>query len=283
MHPPATPLSTPAAIPLLLDAAAPPVPVSPSVPGTATPQHEDLCKHYTSQSRCPRGSLCLKIHTDDPAVRSEWRKERLRRAREAERALLGGPCRQIESSGSKTKSEAVVEFLIDKFKLTKESTVLDVAGGRGDLCFELSALRSIPCVSVDPRGRKLSKRQRRFLKERRRDIPEEEGPRGDLWGGHIRSLFHADFFDGDDAARIELRDRVTVLVGLHPDEATEHIVDCALERRIPFAVVPCCVFPRDGRSLSFREWCDHLQAKDDRIRRDYIDCRGKNLVLYCTF
>ena len=34
------------------------------------------------------------------------------------------------------------------------------------------------------------------------------------------------------------------LVGLHPDEATEAIVDCALANRKPFAVVPCCVFPR---------------------------------------
>ena len=34
------------------------------------------------------------------------------------------------------------------------------------------------------------------------------------------------------------------VVGLHPDEATEAIVDCALAHGKPFAVVPCCVFPR---------------------------------------
>ena len=32
-------------------------------------------------------------------------------------------------------------------------------------------------------------------------------------------------------------------VGLHPDEATDAIVDVALQLNIPFAVVPCCVFP----------------------------------------
>ena len=34
-----------------------------------------------------------------------------------------------------------------------------------------------------------------------------------------------------------------LLVGLHPDQATEAIVDAALARNLPFAVVPCCVFP----------------------------------------
>ena len=34
------------------------------------------------------------------------------------------------------------------------------------------------------------------------------------------------------------------VIGLHPDEATEAIVDCALAHNKPFAVVPCCVFPR---------------------------------------
>jgi len=34
------------------------------------------------------------------------------------------------------------------------------------------------------------------------------------------------------------------VVGLHPDEATEAIVDGALRHRRPFAVVPCCVFAK---------------------------------------
>ncbi|KAL9184967.1 hypothetical protein ACHAXT_002744 [Thalassiosira profunda] len=254
----------------------------PSASGTATmPLHEDLCKHYTSEGRCPI-PRCPRVHTDDPAVRRGWLAEKRRRAAEAERAVVGGPSRCIEDTASRAqRAGAFAAFLCETFDLTSESTVLDVAGGRGDLCFELSALRGIPCVSVDPRGRKLNRRQRRFLKERQTDVPE--GPRGDLWGGHVRTLFHADFFHSNDAAKSELRNRVTVLAGLHPDEATEHIVDCALERRIPFAVVPCCVFPRDGRSMSFQEWCDHLEAKDGMIRREYLDCRGKNLVLYCTF
>ena len=35
----------------------------------------------------------------------------------------------------------------------------------------------------------------------------------------------------------------TCIVSLHCDNAAEYIVDCAFERRLCFAIVPCCVFP----------------------------------------
>ena len=40
-------------------------------------------------------------------------------------------------------------------------------------------------------------------------------------------------------------------MGMHPDEATESIVDVALACRKPFAIVPCCVFYKSnvGREL----------------------------------
>lgn len=34
------------------------------------------------------------------------------------------------------------------------------------------------------------------------------------------------------------------VVGMHPDQATDAIVDFALACSKPFAVVPCCVFAR---------------------------------------
>ena len=46
----------------------------------------------------------------------------------------------------------------------------------------------------------------------------------------------------------------SVVVGMHPDEATEAIVDFARVRGKPFAVVPCCVFP--------------AMFPDRRVRRD---------------
>merc|ERR1719203_1874307 len=35
----------------------------------------------------------------------------------------------------------------------------------------------------------------------------------------------------------------SIIIGMHPDEATEDIVDFALKYNKSFAVVPCCVFP----------------------------------------
>jgi hypothetical protein len=34
-----------------------------------------------------------------------------------------------------------------------------------------------------------------------------------------------------------------LVMGFHPDQATDAVVDLALALRVPFAVVPCCTFP----------------------------------------
>jgi hypothetical protein len=41
----------------------------------------------------------------------------------------------------------------------------------------------------------------------------------------------------------ELWESCSMVVGMHPDEATEPIVDACLKSGKAFAVVPCCVFP----------------------------------------
>ena len=40
--------------------------------------------------------------------------------------------------------------------------------------------------------------------------------------------------------------RCDVVVGMHPDQATEPIVDFSLRHKKPFAIVPCCVFPKEN-------------------------------------
>ena len=59
-------------------------------------------------------------------------------------------------------------------------------------------------------------------------------------------------------------------MGLHPDEATDSIVDMSLKYRKPFAVVPCCVFPtkfsfrklENGEEVRLREQlCQYLVEK----------------------
>jgi hypothetical protein len=85
----------------------------------------------------------------------------------------------------------------------------------------------------------------------------------------------------------------SVVVGLHPDEATEDIVDLALEYAKPFAVVPCCVFWKtnvhrrvegaSGKEETVKTWdqfVDYLASKHPPIRRHNLPMEGRGVVLY---
>ena len=54
---------------------------------------------------------------------------------------------------------------------------------------------------------------------------------------------HRDLFDVAFAQRSAAFAEADLVTGLHPDQATDAIVDAALRAGKPFAVVPCCVFP----------------------------------------
>ena len=52
----------------------------------------------------------------------------------------------------------------------------------------------------------------------------------------------------------DLLGKVSLIAAMHPDEATEEIVDTAVQMRKPFAIVPCCVFPKLGGRMSYANW-----------------------------
>ncbi len=67
------------------------------------------------------------------------------------------------------------------------------------------------------------------------------------------------------------------------------LVNMALKLHKPFAVVPCCVFPRlfaerrtrDGKEvLQYNEFIEYLMVKDSRIQMEYLPFDGRNKVLY---
>ena len=81
----------------------------------------------------------------------------------------------------------------------------------------------------------------------------------------------------------------SVVLGMHPDQATEPIVDAAIELGKPFAVVPCCVFPelfperrtKDGDSVrTYVQFLDYLVAKHPDIKLAYLPFKGRNRVVY---
>lgn len=82
------------------------------------------------------------------------------------------------------------------------------------------------------------------------------------------------------------------IIGVHPDQVTESIVDIAIHLRIPFAVIPCCVFTKlfPERRISstgavvrtYEELVEYLKAKHHNIAQSILPFYGRNIVLYCT-
>eukprot|EP00578_Thalassiosira_sp_NH16_P025295 CAMPEP_0181091966 /NCGR_PEP_ID=MMETSP1071-20121207/8675_1 /TAXON_ID=35127 /ORGANISM="Thalassiosira sp., Strain NH16" /LENGTH=344 /DNA_ID=CAMNT_0023174131 /DNA_START=88 /DNA_END=1122 /DNA_ORIENTATION=+ len=96
----------------------------------------------------------------------------------------------------------------------------------------------------------------------------------------------------DPRSALEVFRSLDLIVGFHPDQATEATIDLALLSKIPFAVVPCCVFPSefpdriiDGKRVrNHGEFIEYLCAKHPQIKREKLPFvetdTAKNVVLY---
>ena len=82
----------------------------------------------------------------------------------------------------------------------------------------------------------------------------------------------------------------SIIIGMHPDQATEHIIDFAIANNKPFAVIPCCVyskqFPRrrmhnNKLVTTYADLVGYLMAKAPRhIRAVELGFEGKCVLLY---
>lgn len=98
----------------------------------------------------------------------------------------------------------------------------------------------------------------------------------------------ADHSVTDDGAIASIVAGASVVAGLHPDGATEPLVDWAIASGKPFAVVPCCVFWRFSDVLtelgvrSYEQFLAYLAEKlpEGQIRRDTLPFDGRNVVLW---
>ena len=254
-----------------------PADVEPSARARA-PDHDAKpapCKFWLNQGTCHKGDACRYAHDPDRAGHLDWIAERKRQRRLL--SLAEGDPHGVEGVASKAHRAAkFAEWLVATFgeeTLRRGSGVLDVAGGRGDVSFELHTARGVPCTLVEPRPRKLNRLQHKWLKKRRqRERKAEEWNRasgdgdGDGDGGsrddvpasapsRERTGTDEAFLESAGVLCAQIRAEFTpdnwhafadcsVVVGMHPDQATEAIVDFAAKFGKPFAVVPCCVFPQ---------------------------------------
>ena len=150
-----------------------------------------------------------------------------------------------------------------------------MAGGRGDLSFELSLKFNLRCVIIDPRPQKFRRWQLKMIKKH----PELSPPR------HIQGLFDETFFEKHGVDMVDVR----LVIGMHPDEATEPLVTNALDNKINFAVIPCCVFSqmfplrrlKDGSEpVSYEAFCEYLMEISESINSSMLPFLGRNRVIF---
>ena len=108
-----------------------------------------------------------------------------------------------------------------------------------------------------------------------------------------RSLYFNEELKSEDEQVYMLSNKMSkcsVVVGMHPDQATEAIVDFALKENKPFAIVPCCVFPKlfqnrklkNGNDVSkFNDFIQYLMEKDpEKVKQTTLNFSGRNICLY---
>lgn len=193
------------------------------------------------------------------------------------------------------------------------SGVVDAAGGSGHVSMALG-LTGVKSTVVDPREKvgKLPGRDRKVWNKAVRGnlvvsssdgvplcqpIVEYETLRA--WfaakpDGVDTSFRHPDEEEVEVCSENHaLLDDCSAIVALHPDEATDSIVDMAVRKRVPFVVMPCCVFSRlfPDRRLpessdpvgTYDDLIQYLMAKDVAIQKTVLPFEGANIALWATF
>jgi hypothetical protein len=196
--------------------------------------------------------------------------------------------------------------------LNTGSGVIDAAGGSGHVSMALG-LAGVKSTVVDPREAvgKLPGRDRkswnRSLRKNLIEASSSDGVPVCQPFDTLRAWFASrpdgvnESFRNVDAANVpvcheqhELLNRCSAIVALHPDEATDAIVDMAVQKRKPFVIVPCCVFARlfpkrrnpnhpENPANTYDDLLDYLAAKHKDIRRTELPFEGANIALWASF
>jgi len=134
--------------------------------------------------------------------------------------------------------------------------VADVAGGQGNLSFIL-AQRGYDCTVIDPRKTGLSKKKRQISRRKRIQFRQ------------IHSEFHAEMTEDYD-----------LIIGLHPDQATEEI--CYAAKIRPVILVPCCKYWNGIENHGAASLSDTIRKffRQNKIEwwETLLEINGKNLV-----
>uniref|UniRef100_A0A7S1I7R7 C3H1-type domain-containing protein n=1 Tax=Eutreptiella gymnastica TaxID=73025 RepID=A0A7S1I7R7_9EUGL len=268
-----------------------------------------ICRQWAYYNRCTNKN-CVAAHPDMPvAHRRQLYMAAVQQRKTAHIQLHG-----LEEK--KFRARVFADWLVVTFGtelLNLGTGVLDVAGAGGDLSFQLRVRHGVHCTVVDPRDpQKLTRDQARQLKEeaqrpyihpRRKEFLRPEPPPRitEFFGpallcgassvppghrGYCSSQWGAPPANTEAALALL---GCSVVVGMHPDQATEPITDFAVLYGKPFAVVPCCVFSAEfpDRQLSsgafvegYDQFVEYLSAKHPSCQCARLPLQGASTVVF---
>ncbi|GMF30371.1 unnamed protein product [Phytophthora lilii] len=113
------------------------------------------CKFWINSKTCQHGDKCEFFHVSDAErkdERAKWLKERLHLKR-VRAHIDEDPLDPHGKTGKQQRAQVFVEWLVKMFGaefLASGKGVVDVAGGRGSVSFELWNKRRLPCTLIEP-------------------------------------------------------------------------------------------------------------------------------------
>jgi len=154
--------------------------------------------------------------------------------------------------GDSRRFKVVAEFMARNIR-DRNCRIADVAAGKGRLSAALQRLGFTNIDSWEPQRRK------------------------NVHHSFIRKLFT--LYDAEE---------YDVIVGLHPDEATEEIICGSAKFGKKMFLIPCCAMPvvtaRYAPSNNWSRWCDHLlkicHRRGLETKRTVLPFRGKNIMIW---
>eukprot|EP00659_Diplonema_papillatum_P020847 gene20847-32150_t len=184
----------------------------------------------------------------------------------------------------------VARWLLETYGAARlrSGPVVDVAGGKGilGLCLD-EIVKGVATVVVDPNDADRGSKHRQRLAaanvkriKTRLDVPDVSAAAAvDVGPPDLRSVLQ----------------EASVIVGIHPDQATDHLVRAALLFEKPFAIIPCCVFPTvfserrlasGGRVETHSDLLAYLSqlaaSRGITVRTADLPFVGKNRALYAV-
>ena len=236
--------------------------------------YDALCTYIKKGQKC-QNKECKFRHEIKKEEEEMIQNNLLKKKRAYYDAHEGDPLNIDDKYNKSLRNSEFANFLVEKFGLEniKKGFVLDIAGGKGLVSFFLTTKYGIKCKIIDPRGATLPKSKQKELKKKHIIIEEE------------RKMFTLNTCD-------ELIKGCSLIIGMHPDEATVDIVDVALAKKINFAVVPCCVFHKKFPDRKLKngkdvvEYPDIIQfilEKDNTLKTDFLNIKGRNKIIYKKF